>query len=200
MRWDDERDRKLLALRAENLSCAQVGERMGISRNAVIGRLHRLQKRGAAAIPPSSESDEPVPITDLAAYFEDCYWPVARMKKLVEDTLDEDYDATEPYHRAALFLVCCGLIGPSASWAAEATGLDHFECCQFDSRARLANIIIDGKTDIEPWIEGEPLRAMIMFVLDCFTVADMVEYTGERDDRRYWLKGTRPIAITASVA
>lgn len=41
-RWTEEQDRQLKALWVEGLSASQCGARLGISRNAVIGRVHRL--------------------------------------------------------------------------------------------------------------------------------------------------------------
>lgn len=43
--WDGKADAKLLKLRNEGLSFAQIAERMGISRNAAIGRAQRLAGR-----------------------------------------------------------------------------------------------------------------------------------------------------------
>jgi|SRR5262245_55028063 len=41
--WTDERERRLCALWAENLSCSEIAKLLGgISRNAVIGKVHRL--------------------------------------------------------------------------------------------------------------------------------------------------------------
>jgi hypothetical protein len=39
--WTDERQRWLVNLFEENLSTAEIARRMGITRNSVIGRLHR---------------------------------------------------------------------------------------------------------------------------------------------------------------
>ena len=40
--WNDQLDAKLLRLRREGLSFAEVAERMGLSRNTVLGRAQRL--------------------------------------------------------------------------------------------------------------------------------------------------------------
>lgn len=47
--WVKERDAILAALWAEELSTAEIGRRMGISKNAVIGRAHRLGFKKRAA-------------------------------------------------------------------------------------------------------------------------------------------------------
>lgn len=49
MTWDDKADAKLRALWAEGLSTAKIGERMGITKNSVIGRAHRLGLPGRAS-------------------------------------------------------------------------------------------------------------------------------------------------------
>ncbi len=42
MEWNDETIERLRALWAEGLSTAEIGRRMGISKNAVVGKAHRL--------------------------------------------------------------------------------------------------------------------------------------------------------------
>jgi GcrA cell cycle regulator len=56
--WTPERIEWLRNLEAKGLSCAQIADQMGVSRNAVIGKLHRLgisrgrPTRGAARTSP----------------------------------------------------------------------------------------------------------------------------------------------------
>ena len=49
--WTLERDERLRRLQAEGLSAAKIGEKLGTTRGAVLGRLHRLS--GAALTYPS---------------------------------------------------------------------------------------------------------------------------------------------------
>jgi GcrA cell cycle regulator len=42
MEWNDDAIAKLRALWAEGLSTAEIGRRMGVSKNAVVGKAHRL--------------------------------------------------------------------------------------------------------------------------------------------------------------
>jgi hypothetical protein len=41
--WDDRLDAKLLKFQGDGLSFSQIAERIGVSRNAAIGRYHRLR-------------------------------------------------------------------------------------------------------------------------------------------------------------
>ena len=43
MEWNEETIARLRALWAEGLSTAEIGRRMGISKNAVVGKAHRLE-------------------------------------------------------------------------------------------------------------------------------------------------------------
>ena len=43
--WTDEKVKMLEALLEEKLSASQIGERLGVSRNAVIGKAHRLNMK-----------------------------------------------------------------------------------------------------------------------------------------------------------
>ena len=60
MEWTDETIERLRALWAEGLSTAEIGRRMGISKNAVVGKAHRLNlparpspiRRDGAGAPP----------------------------------------------------------------------------------------------------------------------------------------------------
>ena len=42
MEWNEDAIAKLRALWAEGLSTAEIGRRMGVSKNAVVGKAHRL--------------------------------------------------------------------------------------------------------------------------------------------------------------
>jgi GcrA cell cycle regulator len=54
--WTDEMDARLKQLRIDGMSYAEIGLTMKISRNAAVGRAHRLRGKGvaiAATVPPS---------------------------------------------------------------------------------------------------------------------------------------------------
>lgn len=45
--WDDDRIATLIEMWRSGATAAKIGERIGVSRNAVIGKMHRLKKAGA---------------------------------------------------------------------------------------------------------------------------------------------------------
>ncbi len=60
MEWNEESIGRIRALWAEGLSTAEIGRRMGVSKNAIVGKAHRLNlparpspiRRDRAAAPP----------------------------------------------------------------------------------------------------------------------------------------------------
>jgi GcrA cell cycle regulator len=73
--WTPERIAALIALWSEELSASEIGRQLGITKNAVIGKVHRLglPKRR----PTASEDDGPEDIVRLDALTSDmCSWPV----------------------------------------------------------------------------------------------------------------------------
>jgi GcrA cell cycle regulator len=71
MVWDDETIRQLRALWAEGHSTAEIGRRLGVSKNAIVGKAHRLEldARPSPIRRESSkpEGERPVPFTRAAA-------------------------------------------------------------------------------------------------------------------------------------
>lgn len=53
--WTDDRTERLKTMWAEGLSCSQIARQLGgVSRNAVIGKVHRLGLQGRAGLPRKS--------------------------------------------------------------------------------------------------------------------------------------------------
>jgi GcrA cell cycle regulator len=46
MKWTDEKHDQVAALWAEGYSAAEIGRRMGVSKNAIVGKVHRLDLPG----------------------------------------------------------------------------------------------------------------------------------------------------------
>lgn len=67
--WTDDRIRKLRQLWSEGHSTAEIGRRMGVSKNAVVGKAHRLDlpgrpspvRTGGSPRPPRAPRRQPVP-------------------------------------------------------------------------------------------------------------------------------------------
>jgi len=86
MVWTDERIDELKALWAEGLTTGEIGKRLGVSKNAVVGKAHRLGlkgrpspiKRTKPSRPAAPAPKEPEPkirsVVDLSAHT--CRWPI----------------------------------------------------------------------------------------------------------------------------
>ena len=93
--WTDERLEKLKKLWAQGLSISQIGEALGVSRNAIAGKAHRmgLPKRPSPISKPKAEKPEAKPVVeeqDLPLRLElrqlvwsrsKCCWPTGDPKK-----------------------------------------------------------------------------------------------------------------------
>ena len=93
--WTDERLDELKKLWAEGLSISQIGEALGVSRNAIAGKAHRmgLPKRPSPISKSKAEKAEPVVVEeeqDLPLRLElrqlvwsrsKCCWPTGDPKK-----------------------------------------------------------------------------------------------------------------------
>lgn len=90
--WNDEKIAKLKKLWQEGLTTGEIGKRLGVSKNAVVGKAHRLGLKGrpspikrpdspAAATAAPAPKKEPVKIftlTDLS--HSTCRWPIGDPK------------------------------------------------------------------------------------------------------------------------
>lgn len=78
MSWTDERIEELKKLWAEGLSTGEIGKRIGVSKNAVVGKAHRLGLKSRPspikrAKPKPKAEPAKVTIFDLTAH--SCRWP-----------------------------------------------------------------------------------------------------------------------------
>ena len=74
--WSDDNIAELRRLWEEGLPTAEIGRRLGITKNAVIGKAWRLD------LPPRRVADSPNPVPSLAeilpAATDRCHWPLGR--------------------------------------------------------------------------------------------------------------------------
>jgi GcrA cell cycle regulator len=66
MVWDEETIRQLRELWALGLSTAEIGRRLGVSKNAIVGKAHRLE---LDARPSPIRRDGPKPVTERPAAY-----------------------------------------------------------------------------------------------------------------------------------
>jgi len=74
--WTSERIAALIALWNEGLTTSEIGNRLGITKNAVVGKVHRLglPKRGS---PIKQKPQKPADVVSLAALRPGmCVWPI----------------------------------------------------------------------------------------------------------------------------
>ena len=86
MVWTDERIEELKVLWAEGLTTGEIGKRLGVSKNAVVGKAHRLGLKGRpspikkakqprqAAAPVKEPEPKMKTLVDLSA--NTCRWPI----------------------------------------------------------------------------------------------------------------------------
>ncbi len=84
--WNDEKIQRLKKLWSEGLTTGEIGKRLGVSKNAVVGKAHRLGLKGRPS-PIKRQPNKPVEVkketriftlTDLSA--QTCRWPIGDPK------------------------------------------------------------------------------------------------------------------------
>ncbi len=90
MSWNDEKINRLKRLWQEGLTTGEIGKRLGVSKNAVVGKAHRLELKGrpspikrptrAAAETTTKKAPEVrvFTLTDLSS--QTCRWPIGDPK------------------------------------------------------------------------------------------------------------------------
>ena len=87
MGWDDEKIGRLKKLWSEGLTTVEIGKRLGTSKNAVVGKAHRLGLKGRPSpikrqdvkVAPAKKPEIRIyTLTDLSA--QTCRWPIGDPK------------------------------------------------------------------------------------------------------------------------
>jgi GcrA cell cycle regulator len=87
MGWNDEKIGRLKKLWSEGLTTGEIGKRLGVSKNAVVGKAHRLGLKGRPSpikrqdvkvAPPKKAETRIFTLTDLSA--QTCRWPIGDPK------------------------------------------------------------------------------------------------------------------------
>ena len=84
--WDSSMLKKLKALVGKGLSTAEMGKKLGMSKNAVVGKLNRLGWNAKAAEPAEKKSTKDKKITKTAAT-DSKKAPVKKVKKSISDVI-----------------------------------------------------------------------------------------------------------------
>ncbi len=77
--WTPERVAELTKLWATGLSASEIGRRMGITKNAVVGKVRRLDLTMRRAPPPPKRAPSVVTLDRLSANM--CSWPMGEPGK-----------------------------------------------------------------------------------------------------------------------
>ncbi|MFL2771507.1 MAG: GcrA family cell cycle regulator [Rhodospirillaceae bacterium] len=84
--WTDDRIGKLKKLWAEGLTTGEIGRRLDVSKNAVVGKAHRLGLKGrpspirrAGSKPVAKEEERVYTLADLNS--QTCRWPIGDPKE-----------------------------------------------------------------------------------------------------------------------
>lgn len=98
MSWTAERVDELIGLWKEGLSTAEIGRRLGMSKNAVVGKAHRLNLPAR----PSPIKRTEVTVTKLSGPA--CQWPIGDPRKPDFRFCGEAAAAGKPYcaHHCAI--------------------------------------------------------------------------------------------------
>ncbi len=85
--WNDEKIGRLKKLWSEGLTTGEIGKRLGVSKNAVVGKAHRLGLKGrpspikrqdVKAPPPKKAETRIFTLVDLSS--QTCRWPIGDPK------------------------------------------------------------------------------------------------------------------------
>ena len=106
--WTEERLEMLKALWEEGLSISQIGERLGVTRNAVAGKAHRLNlrkrqspiaKKPKKAVEPETEKDLPLRLALRGIQWSrsKCVWPSGDPKTVEFSFCGEAIVPGKPY-------------------------------------------------------------------------------------------------------
>jgi GcrA cell cycle regulator len=96
--WTPERIAALIALWNEDLSTSEMGRRLGITKNAVIGKVHRLGLPKRRPSPKQDEDDTVENVIRLEMLGADmCSWPVGNPMEEGFHFCGEPAESGKPY-------------------------------------------------------------------------------------------------------
>lgn len=123
MAWNDERVELLKKFWAEGLSASQIASKMGgVTRNAVIGKVHRLGLSGRAApAKPQRGCDSQIAVAEPA--------PVAYARKTIETIVEEPEFVAPVVLSSGDMTTVATLKGNMCKWPIGDPAKDDFHFC-----------------------------------------------------------------------
>lgn len=82
MTWTDERVEIVTKLWSEGLTASAIGRRIGVTKNAIVGKVHRLglpARQSPIRKPVAEPVVEPEPVVELTG--PPCHWPIGEPGK-----------------------------------------------------------------------------------------------------------------------
>ena len=147
MAWDTERTERLLALHQEGKTAGEIGAELGTTRNAVIGKLHRLgmARKKLASAPqesqqiPTQASQEPADTAPMAESGDELTGESSI--DIIEASEDTDQNSIEAHRRTAknveeksLKLPLMELTSRTCKWPIGDPATDEFWFCGLPSQ------------------------------------------------------------------
>ena len=94
--WTPERTGALIAFWNDGLTASEIGDRLGVTKNAVVGKAFRLDlARRRTSAPPNSDDKNVIPLAGLTSGM--CRWPLGETNGAGYHFCGESAEQGKPY-------------------------------------------------------------------------------------------------------